>query len=135
MDQGGGLSLFQSSKSPHRLQVISATIPEGGKQGANQKNICDWFRSTGLQLPKEGTPHGNEKLRTEADVVNRSIDPKSVTIKTDENGEPGACRSVPAHVKISSSSPRFDILPKIKPCLKQKSAQGGPAVSSIVKPE
>jgi hypothetical protein len=39
-------------------------------------------------LPKEGTPPGNARLRTEADFVNRTVDPATASKVVDENGEP-----------------------------------------------
>lgn len=36
----------------------------------NTRKSREWSRSRGLQLPKEATPRGNSKLKTEADLVN-----------------------------------------------------------------
>jgi hypothetical protein len=67
---------------------IEKWIKDGLILYANQGKARAYFRSARLQLPREGSKAGNKKLRTEADVVNRSVNPESITVKTDENGEP-----------------------------------------------
>jgi hypothetical protein len=136
MDQRRGDSLFQSSGSPHRLSVSSAAIAEGGKQGENQKISREWFRSRGLQLPKEGTPRGNKNLRTEKDVVNRPINLESITINPTRTEN----RALTAMFQPSQQFPLrrrgAAFFTKAKPFRRQeRSALGGPAVTSIVKPE
>lgn len=69
---------------------IEKWIKDGLILYSNQAKARTYFRSARLQLPREGSKAGNVKLRTEADIVNRSINTKSITIKTDGNGEPSA---------------------------------------------
>ena len=67
---------------------IENWIKDGLILYANQGKARAYFRSARLQLPREGSKAGNQKLLTEADVVNRSVNPESISVKTDENGEP-----------------------------------------------
>jgi hypothetical protein len=69
-------------------RAVEGWVKTGLLRYSNQQKSREWFRSIGLQLPKEGTPRGNKNLRTEKDVVNRSVSEKSIFVKTDENGEP-----------------------------------------------
>lgn len=68
--------------------VLQQWIKDRHLRYAHQKKSRDWFRSRGLQLPKEGTPRGNPNLYTDADIVNRTVSPDSVSKEVDENGEP-----------------------------------------------
>ena len=67
---------------------IEKWIKDGLILYANQGKARAYFRSARLQLPREGSKAGNLSLRTEADVVNRFVNPAHLTIQTDENGEP-----------------------------------------------
>ena len=67
---------------------IEKWIKDGLILYANQKKARAYFRSARLQLPREGSKASNPSLRTESDVVNRFVNPESITVKTDENGEP-----------------------------------------------
>lgn len=67
---------------------IEKWIKDGLILYANQGKARAYFRSARLQLPREGSKAGNSSLRTEADVVNRFVNPADIAVQTDENGEP-----------------------------------------------
>lgn len=54
-------------------RAVEGWIKAGLLRYIHQQKGRDWFRSRGLQLPKEGTNRGNKKLRTNADVVNPTL--------------------------------------------------------------
>lgn len=54
----------------------------------NQEKARRYFLSSRLQLPREGSKADNKNLLTEEDVVNRNVNPESVSKVVDENGEP-----------------------------------------------
>ncbi len=50
-------------------QALAQWMKDGKLRYIHTQKGRDLFRSRGLQLPKEGTPHGNRTLVTEADIV------------------------------------------------------------------
>ncbi|WAC18828.1 hypothetical protein OVA24_16480 [Luteolibacter sp. SL250] len=50
-------------------QALAQWMKNGMLRYTHTQKGRDLFRSRGLQLPKEGTPHGNPNLITEADIV------------------------------------------------------------------
>jgi RNA polymerase sigma factor (sigma-70 family) len=69
-------------------RAVEGWIKAGLLRYSHQGKSRAWFRSRGLQLPKEGSIRGNKTIRTETDVVNRNVNPDSVSKVVDENGEP-----------------------------------------------
>lgn len=72
-------------KSP---MAIQGWIRDGLLRYAHQQKARSYFLSARLQLPREGSKAGNGTLLTEADVVNRAVNPETVSKVVDENGEP-----------------------------------------------
>ena len=70
-----GASMIKLINWWHNVNPEQVTVPldENGEPNLSdtefQQKSREWFRSIGLQLPKEGNHHGNPKLRTDADVV------------------------------------------------------------------
>lgn len=53
------------------INPLESWIKNGMLRYIDTQKGREWFRSRGLQLPKEGTPRGNANLHTEADLVKR----------------------------------------------------------------
>ncbi|MCB1227431.1 MAG: hypothetical protein KDK99_16555 [Verrucomicrobiales bacterium] len=67
---------------------VQGWIRDGLLRYSHQKKARTYFQSARLQLPREGSKAGNKNLLTEADIVNPTVNPDSVSTSVDENGEP-----------------------------------------------
>ena len=76
----------------------------------NQAKSRAWFRSRGLQLPKEGSIRGNKKICAEADVVNRGVTPDWVTVSLSGIRKLGEVskRGAASHSEVGRPTPLRD---------------------------
>lgn len=63
------VNLVASIYDKSNPRALERWIKNGSLRYIHTQKGREWFRSRGLQLPKEGTPRGNSNLRTEADLV------------------------------------------------------------------